>query len=528
MAAAVPPDCVRGVGTLTRLEPTKEQAAARGAFAVGRDLVLQAGAGTGKTSTLELMAAADTDRRGVYLAFNRAVKEEAAHRFPPRVTCRTGHGLAFGAVGFRYKHRFGGARVPAWKTAELLGLRHSLTVGKVVFEARNLAYITKETVLRFCQSADPHLAEHHVPRQRGAEDPHVHRVLVSTVLPYAQRAWDDVRNPRGDKLRVDHDHYLKVWQLSDPYIPGDYILLDEAQDTNPALEYVLMLQRDHAQLVLVGDSAQQIYSWRGARDIMTGFDGTQLTLTQSFRFGPALAEEANQWLAFTGSPLRLAGHQATATRIARADNPEAVLCRTNVGAMAEALHQLDSGRRVAMAGGGATLRSLAVAARDLKAGKGTRHHELFLFTSWGELQDYAENDPAGADLLPWVDLIDDLGTETVLEAVDRLGDEGACEVTVSTVHKAKGREWSSVRIGEDFTEPEPDALGRPGPIPRGEARLAYVAVTRARHHLDNGSLAWFKSHPQTQAAPKAPEKPSPLGSPLGSPWGSLGEPPLAD
>ncbi|WP_308432189.1 ATP-binding domain-containing protein [Streptomyces cinnamoneus] len=85
-------------------------------------------------------------------------------------------------------------------------------------------------------------------------------------------------------------------------------------------------------------------------------------------------------------------------------------------------------------------------------------------------------------------------------AVDRLGAENACDVTVSTVHKAKGREWPSVRIGEDFAEPEPDALGRPGPIPVGEARLAYVAITRARHHLDVGGLGWFKSHPQAVQA----------------------------
>ncbi|MCA6095930.1 UvrD-helicase domain-containing protein [Streptomyces sp. SCA3-4] len=485
---------------MTTLNPTVEQAAAVDAFATGTDLVLQAGAGTGKTSTLEMLAASDTGRRGVYVAFNRAVKDQAARRFPPSVKCSTGHGLAYGAVGRRYKHRFGGARTPAWKTAELLGLRSSLTIGQCTFTTNNLAYIVKETVLRYCQSADRELSERHVPKQRGAEDPQIHRVLASAVLPYAQRAWRDLQRPDGDKLRVEHDHYLKVWQLTDPYIRGDYILLDEAQDTNPALEYVLKLQRDHAQLVLVGDSAQQIYSWRGARDIMTGFDGTHLTLSQSFRFGPALAAEANQWLTLTRSPLRLTGHRATQTRVAPTDSPEAILCRTNGGAMAEVLHQMDNGKYVAMAGGGDTLRKLAVAARDLKSGKGTRHPELFLFKSWGELQDYAENDPAGADLLPWVDLVDDLGTEAVLEAVDRLGAENACDVTVSTVHKAKGREWPSVRIGEDFAEPEPDALGRPGPIAVGEARLAYVAITRARHHLDIGGLGWFKSHPQAMEA----------------------------
>lgn len=40
---------------------------------------------------------------------------------------------------------------------------------------------------------------------------------------------------------------------------------------------------------MVGDSAQAIYQWRGAKDVMTGFDGTHLTLSQSFRFGPDLA-----------------------------------------------------------------------------------------------------------------------------------------------------------------------------------------------------------------------------------------------
>ncbi|MEU8550574.1 hypothetical protein AB0C81_26935 [Streptomyces roseoverticillatus] len=52
---------------MTTLEPTVEQAAAVDAFATGTDLVLQAGAGTGKTSTLQMLAASDTQRRGVYV-----------------------------------------------------------------------------------------------------------------------------------------------------------------------------------------------------------------------------------------------------------------------------------------------------------------------------------------------------------------------------------------------------------------------------------------------------------------------------
>ncbi|WP_202868925.1 UvrD-helicase domain-containing protein [Kribbella antibiotica] len=77
-----------------------------------------------------------------------------------------------------------------------------------------------------------------------------------------------------------HDHYLKMWALTRPQIPGEFLLLDEAQD--PAVERVFLDQGRHAQLVMVGDSAQAIYGWRGARDVMTGFGGRQLALSQVF------------------------------------------------------------------------------------------------------------------------------------------------------------------------------------------------------------------------------------------------------
>jgi hypothetical protein len=78
--------------------PTDEQRRARDAFAADGDLAVVAGAGTGKTSTLILMAAA-TRRRGLYLAFNRATAADAIRRFGANVDCRTAHSLAFAATG---------------------------------------------------------------------------------------------------------------------------------------------------------------------------------------------------------------------------------------------------------------------------------------------------------------------------------------------------------------------------------------------------------------------------------------------
>ncbi|MEU1596004.1 UvrD-helicase domain-containing protein [Streptomyces sp. NPDC005708] len=481
------------------MNPTAEQTAAADAFHAGHHLALQAGAGTGKTTTLALLARA-TKRRGRYLAYNRAIAQDAAARFPRNVQCKTAHALAYAAVGHRYTRRLNAPR-PAWNTGQALGITKALRIGDHEISQKALSNTTLRTVARFCHIADDTITRHHIPRLRGLEDKNLHAELAAHIVPFARKAWTDLESPDDGAVRFDHDHYLKIWALTRPRIDGDFLLLDEAQDTNPVVEQIFLNQRSHAQLVMVGDSAQAIYHWRGAKDVMTGFDGTHLALSQSFRFGPHLAREANRWLHIAGAPIRLTGTPTVPTEVGPVALPDAVLCRTNVGAMAQVMTLMAGGYRVALAGGGEGLRALALAARDLKEGRRTNHPELLLFPTWGELLDYAAHDPAGRDLQPLVDLVDKHGTDTILNAVGALAPEQHAEVTVSTAHKAKGREWARVRIADDFTPPkdsdQKDDNGRvlPGPIDDGEARLAYVAVTRTRQRLDMDGLSWIDHHP---------------------------------
>ncbi|WP_078969792.1 UvrD-helicase domain-containing protein [Streptomyces natalensis] len=491
--------------------PTPEQTAATDTFRTGAHLVMQAGAGTGKTTTLAMLAhtARRQSRFGRYIAFNKAIARDAARKFPADVACGTAHSLAYTAVGRHYQARMNAPRQAGWRTGAALGIDEGMSVriGARNVTNKALSYTVLRTVTRFCHSADTGLARHHVPSLRGAEAEALHDQLAGLVLPYARRAWADLQHRDRGVVRFEHDHYLKMWALQEPVIRADFLLLDEAQDTNPVVEQVFSAQRDHAQLVLVGDSAQAIYGWRGARDVMTGFDGEQLTLSRSFRFGPTLATEANRWLSIIGAPLRLTGSPQRETELRVVPAPEAILCRSNVGAMVEVIRQQETHRRVALAGGGEALSALARAAHDLNEGRRATHPELMLFESWSELREYAEYDPAGRDLLPLVELVDEHGTTALLRALDRLSPEGSAEVTVSTAHRAKGREWASVRIADDFTGPddldERDEHGTPlpGPIDIDEARLAYVAVTRARAQLDIGGLSWINSHPAGDPSP---------------------------
>ena len=70
---------------------------------------------------------------------------------------------------------------------------------------------------------------------------------------------------------------------------------------------------------------------------------------------------------------------------------------------------------------------------------------------------------------------------------------------ISTAHKSKGREWNTVRIGAGFHAPAFDETGLQRPLRLDEARLIYVAVTRARRILDQSSLSWIGEYEKRAA-----------------------------
>jgi superfamily I DNA/RNA helicase len=477
---------------MTAPRPTGEQQAIIDAVQSGADLVIEAGAGTGKTSTLRLVAATQPRQRGLYVAYNKAIATDAKRSFPASVTCATAHSLAFRAVGRRFAHRLNGPRMPARQTAKTLGITRPLAIPHIgLLAPQQVARLVMETITRFCHSDAAQVEPGHVPKSPGLDDPASVAVLRESLVPLAQRAWADLSDPDG-RLRFTHDCYLKLWQLSDPRLPADYVLLDEAQDADPVVAAIVDRQT-HIQRILVGDRCQAIYGWRGAIDAMSRFAADKrLCLSQSFRFGPAIAAEANKWLQLLDAPLRLRGFDRIPSTVGPVLAPDAVLCRTNAEAVRQLLVAADTGRKAALVGGGSEIRRLAEAAISLRAGAGTDHPELFAFQTWGEVQEYVEQDASGSDLKVFVQLIDTYGAEVVIDIVDRLSPEEAAETVVSTAHKAKGREWPTVRIAGDFPEPRRSHNGQPAQVPRADAMLAYVAVTRARQVLDPEGLAWVE------------------------------------
>lgn len=467
--------------------PTAEQHEAIAAAKTGGNLVIEAGAGSGKTSTLKLVSDALAPKRGLYVAYNKAIQVDASKSFPSNVTCKTSHALAFATHGRIYIDRIkNGGRVTARMVADRLGIDRSLPLGddRELGET-TIARLAGDTVRRFCQSGDDTIQTKHAPFVPGAEE--VSHDLALTLVKYAETIWANLQDPDARGFRFEHDHYLKMWSLSQPTLKYDFIFIDEAQDSNPCVMAVML--RQNAQLIAVGDRAQAIYGWRGAKDAMASFPAKQRTkLSQSFRFGPAVADVANVLLRMLdNTDMQITGNPSLPSVIGAADTPDAILCRTNAGVIQAAL-DTPAGQTFAIVGGTDQIKKFAEAAADLMAGRrASWHPDLGAFKSWAAVCEYADEDGDGADLKVLVNLCRDYGPEELQRIAQLSVPEDRADRIISTAHKAKGREWDSVRIAGDFT---PSDERQANGLSQEECMLAYVAVTRAKLHLDPTGLAW--------------------------------------
>lgn len=480
-------------------EPTEEQKNLRYTILDGEHTLIEAFAGASKTTSLIYSSEALKGEKGRYLAFNSSIAKAAATEFPKWVMCQTTHSLAFHAVGKKYVNQ--GRELPgrdvrrlrSHEVATILGIKDGYQ-GKTARVTRNsMAYMALQTVTRFCYSADDRIGFQHFPWtiKMNLWDEAELNEIKALVVHYAEIAWKDINKFDG-KLNYQHDYYLKQFQLTYPHIDADFIMIDEGQDTNPATLDIFVNQGDHAQLIMVGDSYQQIYAWRGAVDALNQFDApSRCFLTKSFRFGEAVAFEANKWLRLLGCEQTLVGFEKIPSVVKALTDPHAILCRTNAQVIAETLGCQEEDKKVYVQGGTKEIKEFAEAARDLMAGNQVQHPELIGFDNWDEVVDYAAADESAKDLRVFVKLVADYGVEKILSiASTTVQKEQYADVVVSTAHKAKGREWDSVRIAPDFSPPEPDSVTGESGLNDSELKLAYVAITRAKLELDCTNLDW--------------------------------------
>lgn len=474
--------------------PTPEQTEAVSAFLTGKSLKINAFAGTGKTSTLEYIAHS-SGKTGLYLAFNKSIVRDSKDKFPDHVTCLTVHGLAYRAMAPRYRgspSKLVG-KINPHRIVELFALQDWNIHKQHTISAIAQGHAIIATVKKFAQSEDETLGPSHVPTPRSlfTAPKEVVKAATDWLANAAKALWAQMID--ADSLvPLGHEGYLKLWALSNPRIAADYILLDEAQDTNNVVLGVL--KRQSAQLVLVGDKYQQIYEFLGAINAMDKIETVHTTyLTQSFRFGDVIAAIATKVLRLLGEQTPLRGNPAKVSRIGPIDNPDAILARTNASTLSAIIDSLEKQNQPHLVGGTDDLKRLLKGVIKLKNNEPCDAPELFGFQNWQEVVAFAKSDE-GAELLMFVNLVEIHGEMRLLWAINRCVEEAKSDITISTAHKAKGRQWKTVRLSDDFlksssanpmatnlTEKDTKKLSAIDPA---ELRLLYVALTRAKDELE--------------------------------------------
>ncbi len=439
-------------------------------------------AGTGKTKTLEAISyrMGKLGKKGLYLAFNRSVAGEAKSRFDSSITCRTFHSLAHAHVPAQLSKKAYNPKNFPKDLAEMYHLKESdckyssgymaelkhrsykkfMEVnkrgGSRRFTATQKMQYINDAVKNFCKSSDVQLTSKHFDHLDWL-NPTQNEAIIKELLPFAVRRWNDLTAP-DNNLNISHDVYVKYWSLSNPQIKGyDYLLLDEWQDSDALMNYIVSNQ--NIPCFYVGDEYQSIYQWRGATDSLKKLDLPVVRLTQSFRFGESLANHANLILSCLGETVPLIGNPEVHTDIVydhdTSVKAEAILCRTNKGAFAELVYQLQNfpDRKYAMLAEIREIKKWLEAAEQLINGSRTYHPDLSAFDRWDDVLEYTELNKSDNEFASMVRLINQFSSSfttlySILDKVNSNMDEADCVIT--TVHKAKGLEWDSVCISSDF------------------------------------------------------------------------------
>ncbi|TAL65736.1 MAG: ATP-dependent helicase [Burkholderiaceae bacterium] len=489
--AAAPITTPPAAGSVNYDEHQRELIAATDRVVIG-----EAVAGSGKTTTAIGFAAARSKARFLYMSFGRANSDEARRKFGPNVKASTTHAIAFAALGHKYKDRL--PKSSSWRPreiAEALGIENQT------------AACVARTLASFYASTDSEINENHLGNLGNWN---LTPVEQSHVLDQARVAWTKIIEP-GSNLPVTHDTYLKLWSLSKPRLDYDYIILDEAQDTNPLTEQLVLSQLDHCKLLAIGDRHQSIYGFRGATNAMQNLrsiEGSRVvTMPRTWRFGPKTADIANKLLHnLKDESISIIGMGKDGGW----KSQSTLLTRTNAGLFDEAVSRKGIGLHW-LGGVGNYNLAIILDAHSLWADARHAVRDPFMkrFRSWSEVVDYAEStrDAETKMLIKVVERYKNDTPKLVDQVIkNEVRDAAAANMVLTTAHKAKGMEWDCVRIGNDFNflfeaEEEFCTEGCLAQETQQEVNLLYVAITRARQMcmLNDETQEWLKELPKLQA-----------------------------
>ena len=417
---------------------TKQQKEIISAVQKYKTIKINAFAGTGKTSTLKMIANRYDTKKILYLAFNSSIKNEASSIFPNNTDIKTTHGLAYGAIK---KHT----------NIDLSKLRNyrAIDISKEFEISYNQALATLKIFDAFCNSAQSEIIKDDIEHKT------------------AKKMFDYMMI---NKLAPTHNFYLKYYQIL--LLNGqirqykyDIVMLDEAQDTNDVTLSIFELL-DAKVKIYVGDEHQQIYTFRGSKNALSKIKSDiTLYLSCSFRFNNTIASFANILLKnFKNEKIKIDTIKTNDTDIIT----NAYISRTNATLISTIANRIQNRKPFVTIRDPNEIFNLTIEVYYiLNNQKNLVKRNLFLrdFDNEQELIDYAK-EVEDYELKSAIKVVKEYAEHIFsfqeislkfYEAWKNRFNNGFIKrideiLFLTTAHTAKGLEWDRVTIADDFTD----------------------------------------------------------------------------
>jgi len=467
------------------------------------NIIVNAKAGSGKTSTAIMMMNKMKGMKVGYLCFNKSIQREAERKVPIHVTAVTFHSLLNNILS----KNSAPYEIDGNKVANIV--KHNIyDISKDSYPEKQEAFV----MAAFCSKMIGLLKNHY----RAITGVNIDRNYCEDLIGKFDI---DVPTIKGDWLDVlihayaidgeltsimDFDDMIYRPVLQQIIRPQfDVVFIDEAQDTCPVqIESLTQLASKH--IIAVGDKFQAIYGWRGAGcdamdELTKALDAKQYDLSICYRCGSNIIEEAQKIvpgiLPFEGAGKGEVRRTPLEKFYDEVSPGDWVLSRLNAPLIIAALRLIKKGVSVLVMG-----RDIAGGLIDV-INKVTRNaFDIGITNFLSGLEKYEAEQRAKllarestnqllilkdkCDVLRSIAEIDDV--HVVSDITNKINSlftesENSERVMFCTVHKSKGLEAEKVFILSPEKMPHP--LAKQKWQRQQEKNLKYVAITRAQKCL---------------------------------------------
>ncbi|WP_206193937.1 UvrD-helicase domain-containing protein [Aliarcobacter skirrowii] len=305
---------------------------------------------------------------------------------------------------------------------------------------------------------------------------------------------------KNRKIDATHDFYLKMYYLSsnfDKNLNYDLILIDEAQDISDVM--ISIVESFGKNRIYVGDSFQQIYSFRYATNALAKIDLPAYNLTISFRFSNSYAKylerNLNKLYSLNGkNNLVLNGIETTTEvgdRYLDKSKPICIISRTSFALIQELVKYIQENKKIFFEGGYSSYSFMNQTVYSIFYLKNRKNEKISVdeiksFSTIYELENFAK-ETKNQDYLNIIKFINTYG-DNIFE-INKRAKELLCqnkdeaEIIFTTAHKAKGMEYDQVIMTNDFInkkEIENSKNSYSFTQINEELNIFYVAATRAK------------------------------------------------